>query len=84
MMGIIKKKDNILKINPGILIQIMSGYQDPVGGFGKGPTKLNNLYNKNGIASRLILYSGARHECINELPGVKEKFFNDTLKFYNN
>lgn len=84
MMSIIKNKQNMLKINPGILIQIMSGYQDPVGGFGKGPSKLNNLYNKNGIASRLILYSGARHECINELPGVKEKFFNDTLDFFNN
>ena len=79
-----KKKNNILKINPGILIQIMSGYQDPVGGFGKGPAKLNNMYNKYGIASRLILYSGARHECINELPGTKEKFFLDILEFYNN
>lgn len=84
MMNVIKKKDNILKINPGLLIQIMSGHQDPVGSFGKGPTKLNNLYNKNGIASRLILYSGARHECINELPGVKERFFNDVVNFYNN
>ncbi len=84
MMRISKKKDNILRINPGILIQIMSGHQDPVGAFGKGPTKLNNLYNKNGIASRLILYSGARHECINELPGLKEKFFNDSLEFFNN
>ncbi|MBQ8293555.1 MAG: alpha/beta hydrolase [Bacilli bacterium] len=78
------KKANILKINPGILIQIMSGSNDPVGGFGKGPKQLSNCYNKNGIATRLILYPDARHECINEIPGTKEKFFNDALAFYDN
>lgn len=78
------KKDNILRINPGILIQIMSGSKDPVGGNGKGPKKLCNCYNKYGIASRLILYPDARHECINELPGTKEKFFKDVLDFLDN
>lgn len=77
------KKDNILRINPGILIQIMSGSKDPVGANGQGPKKLNSSYNKYGIASRLILYPEARHECINELPGTKNKFFEDVLTFYN-
>ena len=78
------KKDNILRINPGILIQIMSGSKDPVGANGVGPRKLYNCYTKYGIASRLILYPEARHECINELPGTKEKFFNDVIEFLNN
>ncbi len=79
-----RKKDNIIRINPGILIQIMSGSKDPVGGNGVGPKKLNDLYNKYSIASRLILYPDARHECINELPGTKDKFYTDVLSFYNN
>ncbi len=78
------KKDNILRINPGVLIQIMAGSKDPVGNNGVGPTKLNNCYNKHGIASRLILYPEARHECHNELPGTKDKFYKDVLDFYNN
>lgn len=78
------KKESILRINPGILIQIMSGSKDPVGGNGSGPRKLSNCYNKYGIATRLILYPDARHECINEIPGTKEKFFMDSLSFFDN
>lgn len=78
------KKENVLRINPGILIQVMSGSKDPVGGNGLGPRKLSNFYNKYGIASRLILYPEARHECINELAGTKENFFKDVLSFYDN
>lgn len=49
-------------------IIILSGDQDPVGSFGKGVTELYNRYRNTGVQDVSIkLYSGARHEILNEL-----------------
>ena len=49
-------------------IIILSGDQDPVGSFGKGVKELYNRYRSVGVQDVSIkLYSGARHEILNEL-----------------
>jgi alpha-beta hydrolase superfamily lysophospholipase len=45
---------------------IFSGSEDPVGGMGKGTTKLHNCLIQNGCKSQLLLIQGARHETLNE------------------
>ena len=47
---------------------IISGSMDPVGGQGKGVTKLKNMYDKVGIKDvTMKLYPDARHEILNEI-----------------
>ena len=45
---------------------IISGDMDPVGDYGKGPTKVFRRLSDGGCDVRLHLYSGARHELLNE------------------
>ena len=47
---------------------LISGDQDPVGGYGKGLMKVHKLYKKAGIEDvRLVLLPDDRHEILNEL-----------------
>ena len=54
---------------PGDLpMLIVSGDQDPVGGWGSGPKSLHQTYRKKGFTDvSLKLYEGDRHEVLNEL-----------------
>ena len=45
---------------------VISGEQDPVGGFGKGVRYVYDNLKKNGAKVELKLYPGARHELFNE------------------
>ncbi len=74
-------KNNRMRINKHLELLIVSGADDPVGGFGKGPTKLYEQYQRIGLRCNIILYEYARHECANEMPAVREKFFNDIISF---
>ena len=48
-------------------LYLFAGDKDPVGDFGKGVTEVHRLYEKAGITDlQLKLYSGARHETLNE------------------
>ena len=52
----------------GLPIVIVSGDQDPVGGWGTGPKSLYRMYQKKGFEDvTLKLYEGDRHEVLNEL-----------------
>lgn len=59
---------------------IISGDSDPVGDYGKGPFKVFNNLSKKSCDVRLKLYSGARHELINEINN--KEIYSDLLEFF--
>ena len=58
-----KLAENIRKDIPMLII---SGEDDPVGGYGKGVRKVYKLYKDAGLNPRLRLFPGDRHELLNE------------------
>ena len=66
-------------ISPNLPILLVAGDQDPVGDYGKGVNIVHDKLKKNGKYSRVILYSGARHEILNDFCYHDVK--NDLLKF---
>lgn len=63
-----QKKENLEKIPKDLPILVISGEEDPVGEFGKGPKKVAEIYKKTGIKNvTLKLYPEDRHEILNEL-----------------
>ncbi len=77
-----KKKENRELINKDLKLLVICGALDPVGHFGKGPTKLNKQYQKMGLDSSLIIYDDARHEILNE-GFIKDKVYSDLLSFFS-
>ncbi|QBQ07872.1 lysophospholipase [Spiroplasma gladiatoris] len=77
----IQKQDSIDRIPKNLPIFIMSGENDSVGKFGKDPKKLQKIYLKNGLDSKLRLYFNMRHEILNEVG--KEKVWKDFIEFIN-
>lgn len=76
----IRNINNLKKINSKLPIYIFAGYKDPVGKFGKGITKLYENYKKVGIENvEFKLYSGGRHEMLNEIN--KDEVINDTINW---
>lgn len=72
--------NNLKKINSKLPIYIFAGDKDPVGKFGKGVTKLYENYKKVGIENvEFKLYSGGRHEMLNEIN--KDEVINDTINW---
>ena len=62
------KQTNLDQIPKDLPMMIVSGDQDPVGGWGTGPKSLSQLYQKKGFTDvTLKLYEGDRHEVLNEL-----------------
>lgn len=61
-------KDKFMRrIRKDMAILIVSGEDDPVGHFGKGPVKLTQLYHKYGLDKvTLRLFPKMRHEILNE------------------
>lgn len=63
-----ERKSNLGKIPKDLPILVVSGQNDPVGEFGKGPTIVAEIYRKTGIKDvTLKLFPGDRHEILNEL-----------------
>lgn len=76
----IRNINNLKKINSKLPIYIFAGDKDPVGKFGKGVTKLYENYKKVGIENvEFKLYSGGRHEMLNEIN--KDEVINDTINW---
>lgn len=76
----IRNINNLKKINSKLPIYIFAGGKDPVGKFGKGITKLYENYKKVGIENvEFKLYSGGRHEMLNEIN--KDEVINDTINW---
>lgn len=70
VVGITEANDpaEIAKIRKNLPILIISGAQDPVGGYGKGVKDVYNLYKNAGIEDvRLKLYEEGRHEILNDV-----------------
>ena len=73
---------NLALINKNIPILVFSGSEDPVGGMGKGTTKLHNCLKDNECMSELYLVDGARHETLNETNRMTT--YNYLFKFLKN
>jgi len=55
------------KVDNALPIMICGGSEDPIGKYGKGPEEVFNLLNESGQEDiELKIYSGARHELLNE------------------
>ena len=63
----------------GLHTLVISGEQDPVGGFGKGVRQVYDGLKKNGAMVELKLYEGARHELFNETN--REEVFADLIEW---
>jgi len=63
----IHRPDALARINKSLPVYVFCGSADPVGGMGKSPTDLVNIYRNLGINDcEFVLYPGARHETLNE------------------
>ena len=70
--------DNIGRTPRDLPVLLLSGTDDPVGGFGKMVEKAFASYRKAGLNEvRMKLYEGMRHEILNELG--KEEVYEDIL-----
>ena len=74
--------NNLTLINKNIPILVFSGSEDPVGGMGKGTTKLHDCLKDNRCMSELYLVEGARHETLNETNRITT--YNYLLMFLKN
>lgn len=77
----IQKTSSIKKIQKNLPILIIGGDSDAVSNNAKGLLKLNKLYIKNGLNSRVIVYNHMRHEILNEKDNML--VYNDVLNFFN-
>lgn len=79
-IGYIQESQNIAKIPKNLPILIVSGEEDPVGAYGKGPRQVYASYKKLGIKDlELKMYPEDRHEVLNELD--RQTVFADMLTF---
>lgn len=83
MVGLLEcnNKKNLERIPSGMPVLLMSGEQDPVGEFGKGPKKLYRIYKALGLDCRLRCYKNNRHEILHD--SDRETVFKDLLKWLN-
>lgn len=77
----IYKKKNLDRIDPDTKVLFIVGEDDPVGNYVKSIRKLQRLYTKRQISSRLIAYPKLWHEILFE--EGHEKIFLDVLDFLN-
>lgn len=76
----VNKQHAIDQIDKDLPIIIISGEDDPIGDYGKGVTKLFHTLKDSGIQTVSIkLYSGDRHEILNELDA--DRVIEDTLEW---
>ena len=75
-----ERQSNLDKIPKDLPILVVSGENDPVGDFGKGPRMVAQSYMETGIQDvTLKLYPNDRHELLNELD--KETVDRDLLEW---
>ena len=85
MMGGIKfisKQKNVNKMNKDLPVLFLSGDNDPVGEQGKGVMRAYKAFLRAGMKNvTLRLYSGGRHEMLNEIN--KDEVYQDILTWLN-
>lgn len=75
-----ERQANLDRIPKDLPVLVVSGAEDPVGEFGKGPRTVAEAYRNTGIKNvTLKLYPGDRHEILNELD--KETVYKDLLSW---
>ena len=75
-----QKRESIYMIPKTLPIFMVSGSDDPVGGFGKGVRKIYEKYRAAGIQDvTLRLYAGDRHEILNETD--REQVYQDLYEW---
>lgn len=67
--------DNIKKAPMELPVLMVSGEDDPVGGYGKDVKRLYNTFKKHFLDVTLKLYKGCRHELHSE--SIKDEVFED-------
>ncbi len=73
-------KKAVKGIRKNLPLFIISGADDPVGGYSKGVRKVSELYRKGGLENVDVkLYDGARHEILNETN--RSEVYSDILSF---
>ncbi len=71
-------QENADRIPKKLPMMIVSGADDPIGGFGAGVRKTEELYRRAGLKDlKTVLYENDRHEILNELD--RDKVFADLL-----
>ena len=76
------KKESAYLIPKSLPMLVMAGEEDPCGNFGKGVRKVYEKYKKAGIKDiELRLYSGDRHELINETD--RAQVYEDLLSWFD-
>ena len=74
--------NEVKKVRKSLPVFIISGTDDPVGGYSKGVRKVYSLYKNAGIENvQLKLYDGGRHEILNEIN--KDEVYQDIVAFYD-
>lgn len=81
LKNITRNYRNLDKISKNQKVLLISGEEDPVGGYGKLVKKLYNVYKKHGVDVSLKLYAGGRHEILNET--FREDVYKDIIDFLN-
>ncbi len=84
LFGIIKQacSDKVIFAVPKNLpVYFVAGKDDPVGDYGKGVLKAKQKFEKAGVKEvSITLYSGARHEILNDT--CKQQVMDDLLDFF--
>lgn len=75
------KPRNVTKIPRDVPILVLSGTDDPVGGFGAAASYLEKQYGHAGLNVAVKLYEGARHELLNEIN--RDEVMKDLIEFIN-
>ncbi len=60
-------------------ILLVSGADDPVGDYGKGPKAVHDKLKANGADIKFVLYRGCRHEILNDK--CRDKVIAEILNF---
>jgi alpha-beta hydrolase superfamily lysophospholipase len=82
LLGRVSRKEWAQMLPKDLPLLLISGEEDPVGGFGKGVQKIADRLTGAGMtAISLKLYPGMRHEILNEID--KQSVWADILTFVN-
>lgn len=79
MLGEIGPHNWTDQVPDDVPVYLFCGEMDPVGNYGKGPKTLQKWFIDTGHGVDLKIYSGCRHETINEIN--KEEVYADVLSF---
>lgn len=83
LVDYVSRRDWAEKIDKDLPVFICSGAEDPVGLYGRGPQTVFNALNDAGLYDiEMKLYSGARHEILNETN--RAEVYEDLLEWLNN